>query len=173
MASRWIPSASGTKHFPKTFATRCLANFREPISKRKFAQAFFEGFGYKPQTTEYTCNEDVCSHFIRDYRRKNFYDQVMNSSFRNSWCRSDARRRSRPLGRPGRADGPDDHLPRRSRHHRAPREAELVPDEIHQLRGILAIVDRESGIEADLVGMFTQQSSRCRERYPPSLVRRS
>jgi hypothetical protein len=35
------------------------------------------------------------------------------------------------------------------------REAELVPDEIHQLRGILAIVDRESGIEADLVGMFT------------------
>ena len=41
------------------------------------------------------------------------------------------------------------------------------------IRGILAIVDRESGIEADLVGMFTQQSSRCRERYPPSLVRRS
>src|SRR6202789_3197630 len=32
-ASRWIPSASGTKHFPKTFATRCSANFREPISK--------------------------------------------------------------------------------------------------------------------------------------------
>jgi hypothetical protein len=30
-----------------------------------------------------------------------------------------------------------------------------VPDEIHQVRGILAIVDRESRIEADLVGMFT------------------
>jgi hypothetical protein len=34
-----------------------------------------------------------------------------------------------------------------------------VPNEIHQVRGILAIVDRESGIEADLVGIFTQQSS--------------
>jgi hypothetical protein len=30
-----------------------------------------------------------------------------------------------------------------------------VLDEIHPVRGILAIVDRESGIEADLVGMFT------------------
>jgi hypothetical protein len=163
----------GYETFPEDVRDKVLGQFPRTNFKTEIAQAFFEGFGYKPQTTEYTCNEDVCSHFIRDYRRKNFYDQVMNSSFRNSWCRSDARRRSRPLGRPGRADGPDDHLPRRSRHHRAPREAELVPDEIHQLRGILAIVDRESGIEADLVGMFTQQSSRCRERYPPSLVRRS
>src|SRR6201996_318109 len=54
-------------------------NFKEEIAK-----AFFDGFGYKPQTTEGTCNEDICSHFIRNYQRKNFYDQVMNSPFPNS-----------------------------------------------------------------------------------------
>jgi hypothetical protein len=32
----------------------------------------------------YTCNEDICSHFIRGYRHSNFYDQVQNSPFENS-----------------------------------------------------------------------------------------
>ena len=32
-----------------------------------------------------------------------------------------------------------------------------MPDQIHQVGGILAVVDREGGIEADLVGIFAQQ----------------
>ena len=35
MASHWIHSALGTKPFPKTFATRWSASFRESISRRK------------------------------------------------------------------------------------------------------------------------------------------
>src|SRR6202048_4429487 len=52
--------------------------------KQEIAEAFFHGFEHKPQTTEYTCNEDICSHFIRNYKRRNFYDQVQNSPFQNS-----------------------------------------------------------------------------------------
>jgi hypothetical protein len=33
-----------------------------------------------------------------------------------------------------------------------------VPDQIHQVRRVLAIVNGESRIEADLVGIFTKQS---------------
>jgi hypothetical protein len=51
---------------------------------QEIAEAFFHGFEHKPETTEYTCNEDICSHFIRNYRRRNFYDQVQNSPFQNS-----------------------------------------------------------------------------------------
>ena len=46
--------------------------------------AFLGGFEHKTQTTEGTCNEDICSHFIRNYKRINFYDQIQNSSFQNS-----------------------------------------------------------------------------------------
>jgi len=84
MASHWIHSALGTKPFPKTFATRLSARFPRVNFKKEISEAFFNGFGYKPQTTEYTCNEDICSHFIRNYQRKNFYDQVQNSPFPNS-----------------------------------------------------------------------------------------
>ena len=37
------------------------------------------------------------------------------------------------------------------------REAQLMPDQVHQVGGVLAIVDREGGIEADLIGVFAQQ----------------
>ena len=37
-------------------------------------------------------------------------------------------------------------------------EAELVPDQIHEVRGILAVVNRESRIEADLFGIVAQQA---------------
>ena len=37
------------------------------------------------------------------------------------------------------------------------RETALVPDEIHQIGRVLAIVNGESGIEADLVGIFAKQ----------------
>ena len=29
-------------------------------------------------------NEDICSHFIRNYKRSKFYEQIQNSPFQNS-----------------------------------------------------------------------------------------
>ena len=37
------------------------------------------------------------------------------------------------------------------------RQAAFVPDEIHQVGRVLAVVDGESGIESDLVGIFAKQ----------------
>jgi hypothetical protein len=74
----------GYETFPEDVRNKVLSQFPRTNFKTEIAQAFFDGFGYKPQTTEYTCNEDVCSHFIRNYQRKNFYDQVMDSPFPNS-----------------------------------------------------------------------------------------
>jgi len=74
----------GYETFPEEVRTRVVSQFPRTNFKQEIAQAFFDGFGYKPKTTEYTCNEDVCSNFIRNYQRKNFYDQVMNSPFPNS-----------------------------------------------------------------------------------------
>ena len=34
-----------------------------------------------------------------------------------------------------------------------------MPDQIHQIGGIFAIVDGEGGIDPDLVGVFAQQPS--------------
>jgi hypothetical protein len=42
------------------------------------AKAFPGGFERKTQTTEGTCNEDICSQFIRNYERINFYDQIQS-----------------------------------------------------------------------------------------------
>jgi hypothetical protein len=41
-------------------------------------------FQHKTQTTEGTCNEDICAYFIRNDKRNNFYDQIQNSPFQNS-----------------------------------------------------------------------------------------
>jgi hypothetical protein len=38
------------------------------------------------------------------------------------------------------------------------REAALMPDQIHQVRRVLAIVNRKGWIEADLIGVFAEQS---------------
>ena len=50
------------------------------------------------------------------------------------------------------------------------RVAEIVPDEIYQIRRVLAILDRESGRKADRFGIFAQKPSpdrveRARPRY--------
>ena len=54
-------------------------NFKQDIAK-----AFLAGFEQKAQTTEGTCNEDICSSFMLKCKRSNFYDQIQNSPFQNS-----------------------------------------------------------------------------------------
>jgi hypothetical protein len=63
---------------------KVVAAFPRTDFHRQIAQAFYDGFGYKPRTTEGTCNEDICSHFTRNYKRSNFYEQIQNSAFPNS-----------------------------------------------------------------------------------------
>src|SRR6202051_4393323 len=70
--------------FPKDLRTQVVAEFPRVDFHRQIAQAFYDGFGYKPQSTEGTCNEDICSHFIRNYKRSDFYEQTQNSAFPNS-----------------------------------------------------------------------------------------
>jgi HD domain-containing protein len=74
----------GYETFPAEVRTQVVGRFPRVNFKQEIAEAFFHGFEHKPQTTEYTCNEDICSHFIRNYKRRNFYDQVQNSPFQNS-----------------------------------------------------------------------------------------
>jgi hypothetical protein len=74
----------GYETFPTEVRTRVVGQFPRINFKQEIAEAFFHGFEHKTQTTEYTCNEDICSHFIRNYKRSNFYDQVQNSPFQNS-----------------------------------------------------------------------------------------
>src|SRR5260221_1422155 len=74
----------GYETFPEDVRTRVVSQFPRVNFKQEIAEAFFHGFEAKHETTEYTCNEDICSHFIRNYRRRNFYDQVQNSPFQNS-----------------------------------------------------------------------------------------
>jgi hypothetical protein len=71
----------GYHEFPAAVREAVVAKYPRTNFKQQIAKAFFDGFGYKPQTTEFTCNEDICTHFIRGYQRKNFYDTVMNSPF--------------------------------------------------------------------------------------------
>ena len=54
---------AGTKHsdIPSSFLRQ---------RKQDIAKAFFDGFAHKPQSTVFTCNEDICTHFIRGYQRK-------------------------------------------------------------------------------------------------------
>jgi hypothetical protein len=74
----------GYENFDPKLRDRVVAQFPRKNFHQEIAQAFFDGFGYRPKTTEGTCNEDICSHFIRNYKHSNFYDQVMNSPFPNS-----------------------------------------------------------------------------------------
>jgi hypothetical protein len=74
----------GYESFDPQLRDRVVAQFPRKNFHQEIAKAFFDGFGYRPKTTEGTCNEDVCSHFIRNYKHSNFYDQVMNSPFPNS-----------------------------------------------------------------------------------------
>jgi HD domain len=70
--------------FPKDIREKVVAEYPRINFKRGIAEAFFGGFGYKAQTTEATCNEDICSHFISNYKHSDFYDQIQKSPFENS-----------------------------------------------------------------------------------------
>jgi HD domain len=74
----------GYADFPQSIRESVVARYPRVNFKQEIAKAFLGGFEHKTVTTEGTCNEDICSHYIRNYRRSNFYDQIQNSSFPNS-----------------------------------------------------------------------------------------
>jgi hypothetical protein len=71
----------GYERIPADLRKKVVAQFPRVNFKQEIAKAFFEGVGYRPQTTEGTCNEDLCSQFIRNYKHSNFYEQIINSPF--------------------------------------------------------------------------------------------
>jgi len=74
----------GYEHFPEDLREKIVDQYPRINFKQDIAKAFLGGFEHKTQTTEGTCNEDLCSHFIRNYKRSNFYEQIQNSPFQNS-----------------------------------------------------------------------------------------
>ena len=74
----------GYETFPEDLRKKVVARFPRVNFKEEIAQAFLGGFESKTQSTEGTRNEDICSHFIRNYKRSNFYEQIQNSPFQNS-----------------------------------------------------------------------------------------
>ena len=74
----------GYEHFPEDLRKKFVDQYPRINFKQDIAKAFLGGFEHKTQTTEGTCNEDICSYFIRNYKRSNFYDQIQNSPFQNS-----------------------------------------------------------------------------------------
>ena len=74
----------GYDQFPRSVRESVVVRFPRVNFKQEIAMAFLGGFEHKTVTTEGTCNEDICSHFIRNYRRSNFYEQIRDSSFPNS-----------------------------------------------------------------------------------------
>jgi hypothetical protein len=47
-------------------------------------KVIFRRHEHKTQTTEGTCNEDICAHLMLNYKRGDFYEQIQNSPFQNS-----------------------------------------------------------------------------------------
>ena len=74
----------GYERFPADLRKQIVDEYPRINFKEDIAKAFLGGFERKTQTTEGTCNEDICSHFIQNYKRSNFYDQIQNSPFQNS-----------------------------------------------------------------------------------------
>ena len=74
----------GYEQFPRSVRENVVAQYPRIDFKQGIAKAFLGGFEHKTRTTEGTCNEDICSHFIHNYKRSNFYDQIQNSPFQNS-----------------------------------------------------------------------------------------
>jgi hypothetical protein len=74
----------GYDRFPRSVRESVVVRFPRVNFKQEIAMAFLRGFEQKTLTTEGTCNEDICSHFIRNYRRSNFYEQIRDSCFPNS-----------------------------------------------------------------------------------------
>ena len=74
----------GYEDFPEELRKKIVDQYPRINFKQEIAKAFLGGFAHKTQTTEGTCNEDICSYYIRNYKRSNFYDQIRNSPFQNS-----------------------------------------------------------------------------------------
>ncbi len=74
----------GYEQFPEDLRKKVVDQYPRINFKQDIAKAFLGGFEHKTRTTEGTCNEDICSHFIRNYKRSNFYDQIQDSPFENS-----------------------------------------------------------------------------------------
>jgi hypothetical protein len=74
----------GYEQFPEDLRKKIVDQYPRINFKQDIAKAFLNGFEHKTQTTEGTCNEDICSYFIRNYKRSNFYEQIQNSPFQNS-----------------------------------------------------------------------------------------
>jgi hypothetical protein len=74
----------GYEQFPGNVRDSVVVRFPRVNFKQEIAMAFLGGFEHKTVTTEGTCNEDICSHFIRNYRRSNFFEQIRDSSFPDS-----------------------------------------------------------------------------------------
>jgi hypothetical protein len=75
----------GYQQFPEDLRREIVAQYPRVNFKQDIAKAFLGGFEHKTRTAEGTCNEDICSHFIRNHKRSNFYEQIQNSPFQNSW----------------------------------------------------------------------------------------
>ena len=74
----------GYQEFPEDIRKKVVAEYPRVDFKQSIAKAFLGGFERKTKTAEATCNEDICAHFIRNYKRSNFYEQIQNSPFQNS-----------------------------------------------------------------------------------------
>ena len=74
----------GYETFPEDLRKEVVARFPRVYFKEEIAKAFLGGFEGKTRSTEGTCNEDICSHFIRKYKRSDFFEQIQNSPFQNS-----------------------------------------------------------------------------------------
>ena len=74
----------GYEAFPSATREKVVAQYPREDFKAQIAQAFLHGFEHKTQTTEGTCNEDICSHLLRNYQRSDFYEQIQRSPFQNT-----------------------------------------------------------------------------------------
>jgi hypothetical protein len=74
----------GYEAFPSAVREKVVAQYPREDFKAQIAQAFLHGFEHKTRTTEGTCNEDICSHVIRNYKRSDFYEQIQSSPFQNT-----------------------------------------------------------------------------------------
>jgi hypothetical protein len=74
----------GYETFPSDVREKVVAVYPRINFKQEIAEAFLGGFRHKTQTTEGTCNEDICAHLIPNYKRSDMYEQIQNSPFQNS-----------------------------------------------------------------------------------------
>src|ERR1700760_4292809 len=58
---------TGYNTFPEGLRKSVVAQYPRENFKQEIAKAFLAGFDHKTQTTQGTCNEDICSHLIPNY----------------------------------------------------------------------------------------------------------